>query len=368
MVSPLDRLIEKIRSTRHEEGGALSTWGLTYHATPPSVIPDAEIARDLPPSRFLTCPDPVAGRPGVDPALVARLLGLPLLPDFHAAGQMLEVRVPWLPVSLWFVPDESAAEALVGEGVSRGRVWTAHELVDLLRVPEPDRGAGADGRDGEAGVSRRGGARDPAGAGAGGVSGVVVGGDFVSAGEKWSSASLDHASEETQSRPPTCGDAGGRTKDGKPCPSPGLSMGYPDGRGRCHTAYVTAEQRKATGRSGGSASRGVPDPAAVPPIRMGSRKETAAARAEIASLAKARALSPPVASVVLTALKHADEQRDRAAQLKTRPPRPPVPDASPPRLDRSLGSRACLAVPSGATRNPGIHLGRDDAHAAAGSH
>jgi hypothetical protein len=49
---------------------------------------------------------------------------------------MLEVRVSWLPVTLWFVPDEVAAEALVTEGVSRGRVWTAHELVDLLRIPD----------------------------------------------------------------------------------------------------------------------------------------------------------------------------------------------------------------------------------------
>jgi hypothetical protein len=66
---------------------------------------------------------------------VAHLLGLPLA-RFAEAGQMLEVRVPWLPVTLWFVPDEPAVAMLLGEGLSRGRIWTAGELLDLLRIPD----------------------------------------------------------------------------------------------------------------------------------------------------------------------------------------------------------------------------------------
>lgn len=43
--------------------------------------------------------------------------------------------MPWLKVMLWFVPTGTDAEALALEGVSRGRVWTARELRDLLTTP-----------------------------------------------------------------------------------------------------------------------------------------------------------------------------------------------------------------------------------------
>jgi hypothetical protein len=64
----------------------------------------------------------------------AGLLELPL--DVFAAGaEMLEVRVPWWSEPLWFVPGEAAVETLVREGISRGRIWTAAELLDLLSLP-----------------------------------------------------------------------------------------------------------------------------------------------------------------------------------------------------------------------------------------
>ncbi len=72
-------------------------------------------------------------KPTPDPALVSRLLGMPLN-RFAVEGCLLEVRLPWLPVSLWFVPGEADAKALCREGVSRGRVWTARELLDLLSI------------------------------------------------------------------------------------------------------------------------------------------------------------------------------------------------------------------------------------------
>jgi hypothetical protein len=62
---------------------------------------------------------------------ISRVLGLPVT----QLDRLLQVRVPWLPESLWFVPDEAAVEALVGDGVSRGRIWTAGELLDLLSLP-----------------------------------------------------------------------------------------------------------------------------------------------------------------------------------------------------------------------------------------
>jgi hypothetical protein len=53
---------------------------------------------------------------------------------FACEGQLLEIRVPWLGVTLWFVPDERGADALGREGVRRGRVWTAMELMALMAL------------------------------------------------------------------------------------------------------------------------------------------------------------------------------------------------------------------------------------------
>jgi hypothetical protein len=70
--------------------------------------------------------------------------GLPLshllaldLRAFAEAGACLEVRVPWHDVPLWFVPTEADAEILTAEGVSRGLIWTARELMDLMALGLP---------------------------------------------------------------------------------------------------------------------------------------------------------------------------------------------------------------------------------------
>jgi hypothetical protein len=65
--------------------------------------------------------------------VVSRLLRLTLT-AFADADTCLELSVAWLPVSLWFVSTEADAEALATEGVTRGRVWTAAELADLLAL------------------------------------------------------------------------------------------------------------------------------------------------------------------------------------------------------------------------------------------
>ena len=65
---------------------------------------------------------------------VARVVGLPL-GRFAEEGGPLEVRVPWHPDTLWLVPDERHAEILVCEGVRRGRIWTARELLDVMTLP-----------------------------------------------------------------------------------------------------------------------------------------------------------------------------------------------------------------------------------------
>jgi hypothetical protein len=69
---------------------------------------------------------------GPNATTLAQLMGMPL-DLFAREGQLLEVRVPYLDqTTLWFVPSESDAEGLTREGISRGRIWTARELANLL--------------------------------------------------------------------------------------------------------------------------------------------------------------------------------------------------------------------------------------------
>jgi len=66
--------------------------------------------------------------------LEERLLDLPLS-EFASRGCSIEVEVPGLDQTLWFVPNEESAKTLEREGIQRGRTWTAHELIDLLTAP-----------------------------------------------------------------------------------------------------------------------------------------------------------------------------------------------------------------------------------------
>jgi hypothetical protein len=68
---------------------------------------------------------------GPNATALAQLMGMPL-DLFAREGQLLEVRVPYLAQTLWFVPGKSDVEGLTQEGISRGRIWTALELADLL--------------------------------------------------------------------------------------------------------------------------------------------------------------------------------------------------------------------------------------------
>lgn len=66
---------------------------------------------------------------------LTEILALPL-DGFAREGQCLEVQVPWLDVTLWFVPEERDAQALGREGVGRGRIWTAEELMAVMALPD----------------------------------------------------------------------------------------------------------------------------------------------------------------------------------------------------------------------------------------
>jgi hypothetical protein len=63
-----------------------------------------------------------------------RLLGLPL-DVFETKSSIIEIRVPFLVVTLFFVSTDKEVKTLSREGISRGRIWTARELIDLLSIP-----------------------------------------------------------------------------------------------------------------------------------------------------------------------------------------------------------------------------------------
>src|SRR5262245_34354979 len=56
------------------------------------------------------------------------------LSDFRQEGSIIEIRVPYLDVTLFFVPTEREVFLLQNEGISRGRIWTTDELLDVLSI------------------------------------------------------------------------------------------------------------------------------------------------------------------------------------------------------------------------------------------
>ncbi len=88
------------------------------------------LAESLEPATVTDCTHAVAAV--IEPT---EILAMPL-DRFAREGQRLEVRVPWLDVTLWFVPEERDAAVIARTGASRGRVWTASELTALMALPE----------------------------------------------------------------------------------------------------------------------------------------------------------------------------------------------------------------------------------------
>ena len=63
---------------------------------------------------------PIPEKPVTPVTAVTKLLQM-TLKEFGGGNRLAQVRVPWLPETLWFVPGEKEAETLVGRGISRGR-------------------------------------------------------------------------------------------------------------------------------------------------------------------------------------------------------------------------------------------------------
>jgi hypothetical protein len=70
-------------------------------------------------------------------SMEARILQMPL-DRFELEGRRIEVRVPRLRETLWFVPTRRDVDILMARGIQRGRIWTAKELAILWRIPDLD--------------------------------------------------------------------------------------------------------------------------------------------------------------------------------------------------------------------------------------
>src|SRR5262245_36548814 len=64
-------------------------------------------------------------REPVDPALLT-------LYRFVGTGKTIEFAAPWSEETLFLVPGPSLVPPLLTEGIGRGRIWTAVEILDLL--------------------------------------------------------------------------------------------------------------------------------------------------------------------------------------------------------------------------------------------
>lgn len=57
------------------------------------------------------------------------------LDEFAAQDHSIELAVPWLEDTIWFVPRAEHIDNLISDGIHRGRIWTARELKDLSSIP-----------------------------------------------------------------------------------------------------------------------------------------------------------------------------------------------------------------------------------------
>ena len=56
------------------------------------------------------------------------------LASFEASGLAIELTVPGIAQTLWWVPTDAHARLLVRRGISRGRIWTAKELTYIDHI------------------------------------------------------------------------------------------------------------------------------------------------------------------------------------------------------------------------------------------
>jgi hypothetical protein len=88
--------------------------------------------------RSTTTGPPIPGIP-VRPVRSVRHDSEMPLSQFEVEGHPIEIVVPGLTETLWFVPTEDHALVLGSRGIRRGRIWTAAELRAVAAMPEASR-------------------------------------------------------------------------------------------------------------------------------------------------------------------------------------------------------------------------------------
>ena len=101
---------------------------MTYTPQAPPTSPDTGTAR--PPRAGST----TSAKPVIPVMAVTEFLDM-TVEEFSRWDRAVEVAVPWLSETLWFVPRLDHVRFLVADGIRRGRIWTAGELADLLSIP-----------------------------------------------------------------------------------------------------------------------------------------------------------------------------------------------------------------------------------------
>ncbi len=87
----------------------------------------------LPPPPQLSASLPTPPSPA-RPARAVRDLQDQTRSEFSRGHLGIELKVPYVDETLWFVPNIEFAAQLVSEGIGRGRIWTAGELQDLASI------------------------------------------------------------------------------------------------------------------------------------------------------------------------------------------------------------------------------------------
>lgn len=54
--------------------------------------------------------------------------------EYSRTNLAVKLAIPWLTEHLWLVPDVTYIAQLLEEGIARGCIWTASELIDLYRI------------------------------------------------------------------------------------------------------------------------------------------------------------------------------------------------------------------------------------------
>ena len=116
-----------------EDVGDVSRPGCAPHQRTPEPAKNVLNVPNVPPVHPVSAQRAAEGRLPAR-SLIEECLGMTLA-ELERSDRCLEVAVPGLRTTLWFVPGPDAVERLRLNCIRRGRIWTAAELRDLMAAP-----------------------------------------------------------------------------------------------------------------------------------------------------------------------------------------------------------------------------------------